>query len=140
MKDFIIRDAEAQDKPIVNELFSSQNFPLAETIDDVRIACDDNGMIGALLMETAPNGSRNVKTIVVTEEARGKGVGKVLMQDALSANPDLRLVSRGVSVGFYEALGLTRCDWSEIDPQYRRDCDGCEDLPTCNPVPFRSLA
>lgn len=123
----------------VNNLFDSQRFPPAPGKEGVRLALDGDGhMLGAIYVETAPDGSDNVKTVVVNPEYRGLGVGAALMEDALRSHPDLRLVSRGVSVGFYEAIGFKRCTWDDIDPQYKADCDSCEDLPTCYPVPFRS--
>lgn len=139
VKTYSIRDAQPQDMTAVNGLFSSQSFPDAPSAEGVRIAETPEGeLVGALFLEVAPDGSENVKTIVVVEEARGFGVGAALMGDALASHLDLRLVSRGASVGFYERIGLKRCGWEDIDPIYRRDCDECPDLPTCNPVPFKA--
>ena len=139
MKQFAIVDASDSDMDAVNGLFGSQKFPPAPGTEGVRIARDDAGrMLGAIFVEVAPDGTDNVKTVVVDPEFHGLGVGAALMEDALRTHPDLRLVSRGVSVGFYEAIGFERCGWEDIDPQYRADCDSCEDFPTCFPVPFRS--
>ena len=134
-----IRDARVDELTEVNDLFDAQRFPPAPSVQGVRVAESGNAeLLGALFVEVAPDGSDNVKTVVVRPESRGLGVGAALMADALSAHPDLRLVSRGESVGFYESIGFKRCGWEDIDPQYRADCDSCEDLPTCHPVPFRS--
>ena len=139
MKGYHIRDAQLSDYERVNRLFSSQRFPDAPGVHGVRVAGSSDGcLLGALYVETAPDGSDNVKTVVVSPEARGHGIGAALMADALKRHPDLRLVSRGASVGFYERIGFKRCGWEDIDPMYRADCDACEDLPTCFPVPFRS--
>lgn len=139
MGSYSIVDAAHADVDRVNSLFESQKFPPVPSAQGVRMAVDDGGgMLGAIYVETAPDGTDNVKTVVVKQEARGLGVGTALIKDALRDHPDLRLVSRGVSVGFYEALGFLRCGWDAIDPQYKADCDSCEDFPTCFPVPFRS--
>jgi GNAT superfamily N-acetyltransferase len=139
LKALKIVDASDSDMKSVNNLFGSQKFPPAPSAEGVRIALDDGKrLLGAIYVEVAPDGTDNVKTVVVDSECRGHGVGAALMEDALRTHPDLRLVSRGVSVGFYEALGFKRCTWDDIDPQYKADCDSCEDFPTCFPVPFRS--
>lgn len=139
MVQFEIVDATDADMEKVNDLFESQKFPPAPSSKGVRMAVGESGdMLGALFVEVAHDGTDNVKTVVVSPECRRLGVGAALMEDALRTHPDLRLVSRGVSMGFYEAIGFKRCGWEDIDPQYRADCDSCEDYLTCYPVPFRS--
>ena len=134
-----IRDAVEQDMPIINQLFASQDFPDAPGPEGVRVAADlDNVIFGAIRIEIAPDGSANINPVVVFEVKQGIGVGAALVKDALKRYPDLRLVARGPSVGFYEALGFERCGWDDIDPKYERDCDLCPILETCEPVPFKS--
>ena len=134
-----IRDAVPEDVPIVNQLFASEDFPDVPGIEGLRVAADlDNTIYGACRVEIAPDGSANINPVVVFKVKQGLGVGASLVNDALKRYPDLRLVARGPSVGFYEQLGFFRCGWDDIDPKYRRDCDACPVLATCQPVPFRS--
>lgn len=137
---FLIRDAQESDMPTINYLFASQDFPDAPGPEGIRVAIGDgNVMFGAIRIEHAPDGSDNINPVVVFGVKQGLGVGKALVVDALKKHPDLRLVARGHSVGFYEALGFVRCGWEDIDPRYRTDCDMCPMLGTCGPVPFKSV-
>lgn len=134
-----IRDAVEEDMQIINYLFATENFPDAPGPEGMRVAADnDNVIFGAIRIEIAPDGSANINPVVVFDVKKGMGVGAALVKDALKTYPDLRLVARGPSVGFYERLGFERCSWDDIDPKYIRDCDECPELANCGPVPFKS--
>lgn len=134
-----IRDCRAEDMGIIRQLFAGEGFGQLEDPSSVRVAAtSDNTVYGACRMEQAPDGSWNVRPIVVFDAVQGLGVGKSLLADALKRHPDLRLVSRGSAEGFYLACGLVRGTWEDVDPIFLAECDACPDKALCAPQVYKA--
>jgi predicted GNAT family N-acyltransferase len=80
------------------------------------VAVDANGgLLGAARLLPSPGEtSRQVRQVVVGEQARGLGVGRLLMEalHALAAEEgtcEVWLRARSSAAGFYERLGYERC-------------------------------
>ncbi len=93
--------------------------------------------VGFIRIVRGANGFAHVNPIVVDPDCQHQGIGKMLTHDALKKYGELRFVSRGSSVGFYEKLGATKISWSEVDLNVTDDCDGCPMRVECNPCPMK---
>ena len=134
-----IRDCREQDMDLIRTLFSSEGFGDLTDPAGVRVAATfDNVIYGACRLEQAPDGSWNVRPIVVFPAVQKKGVGRSLLEDALRLHPDLRLVSRGSAEGFYLASGFERGTWDDVDPMFVEECRQCPDVETCAPQVYRA--
>lgn len=74
--------------------------------------------------------------VVVSPQARGRGVGMALMDFAHDRFGCLRFVSRGSAVPFYESLGCRPTSWADIAPDIGSDCLDCPDRAGCAPQPM----
>lgn len=136
---FTLRSAKESDILFLNAFNFAEGMDALDNIDDVTVAVDaDDDPIGFVRIAIGSSGRAYVNPIVVNPNWRGTGVGRALMDAALVEHGELRLVSRGSSVGFYEALGYVPCAWDEIDKGVSEDCANCSWRDECKPLPMRS--
>ena len=100
---------------------------------------EDDEVVGFVRIALADDGTAFVNPVITHETWRGFGVGRALMEEALERHGELRLVSRGGSLPFYEALGYERIGWDLIEMSLVDDCDHCEMREECGPVPVRKV-
>ncbi len=134
---FTLRPAHEEDTETINTYASWEgmdNMPSVENITVAQSAAGD--IVGFLRVARGANGVMHVNPVVVVSTWRGYGVGRALMQDALQRFGELRLVSRGESVGFYEALGFAPISWDDVDKAEVDDCDNCPVREDCGPLPM----
>ena len=77
------------------------------------IAVDDGQVVGfaRALCDDASNGY--IGTVAVSEEKRGRGIGRALVDRLMGDNPNITWVlraGRSDSVGFWEKMGFRRSD------------------------------
>lgn len=136
---FTLRPAREDDLPVLNAFNHAEGMDSLDSVDNVTVAVDGDGdPVGFIRVAIGSSGRAYVNPVVVNPFGRGHGVGRALMDDALAAHGELRLVSRGSSIGFYEALGYEACPWDEIDEGVSEDCAGCGWRDECGPLPMRS--
>ncbi len=92
-------------------------------------------LIGTARLERE-QGSFYLRPVVVDANFQGQGVGRLLIHEISSGLPELSVVSRGQSVGFYAKLGFEPISWTQIPNRYREECAVCLDRGTCQPVPM----
>ena len=136
---FTIRDARADDKPVLDAYANAEGMDAIPDIEGVRVAVnDDDEVVGFIRIALdEEDGTAFVNPVITHETWRGYGVGRALMEEALARHGELRLVSRGGSLAFYEALGYERIGWDLIKMALVDDCDHCELRDECGPVPMR---
>lgn len=135
---FTLRDMVESDLDAVNALSYSEGFGVVGSEDCVRVAVNEfDQMVGFIRFVSSEEGVRHVNPVIVYEGWRRYGVGRALINDALMRFGEIRLVSRGGSIPFYEALGFESCDWDCIHPPVAAECDGCELREECNPNPMQ---
>ena len=135
---FTIRDARADDKPVLDAYANAEGMDAIPDIEGVRVAVNgDDEVVGYLRVALDGDGTAFVNPVITHETWRGYGVGRALMDEALARHGELRLVSRGGSLPFYEALGYERIGWDLIKMALVDDCDHCELRDECGPVPMR---
>ena len=136
---FTIRDARADDKPVLDAYANAEGMDAIPDIEGVRVAVNgDDEVVGFIRIALdEEDGTAFVNPVITHETWRGYGVGRALMDEALARHGELRLVSRGGSLPFYEALGYERIGWDLIKMALVDDCDHCELRDECGPVPMR---
>ena len=136
---FTIRDARADDKPVLDAYANAEGMDAIPGIEGVRVAVNgDDEVVGFIRIALdEEDGTAFVNPVITHETWRGYGVGRALMDEALARHGELRLVSRGGSLAFYEALGYEHIGWDLIKMALVDDCDHCELRDECGPVPMR---
>lgn len=134
---FVTRDMQKDDLPLVNALGGSEGFGQVQPDDAVRVAVNEDGeIVGFLRLAFGEQGEAHVNPVVVYETWRRFGVGRTLLNEALRTYKELRLVARGWTIPFYEALGFEPCNWEDISKTVAAECDGCEMRGGCHPQPM----
>ncbi len=134
---FTLRSACETDIDTINAYASWEGMDVMPSHENITVAQSAEGnVVGFLRVARGVNDVMHVNPVVVVSTWRGHGVGRALMEDALQRFGELRLVSRGESVGFYEALGYAPMLWDDIDKAEVDDCDNCDMRSVCKPVPM----
>ena len=137
---FTIRDARPDDKAVLDGYANLEGMDAIPSIEGVRVAVnEDDEVVGFVRIALADDGTAFVNPVITHETWRGFGVGRALMEEALERHGELRPVSRGGSLPFYEALGYERIGWDLIEMSLVDDCDHCEMREECGPVPVRKV-
>ncbi|WP_139653677.1 GNAT family N-acetyltransferase [Raoultibacter phocaeensis] len=138
---FTIRHAEPGDCATLTAYSSLEGMGPIEPGDTVRVAVSDDGdIVGFIRLVFDSAGVCHINPVVVYSTWRGFGVGRALVEGALGEFGELRLVSRGTSRAFYEALGFEAIPWDDIHPPIVEECDECELFDECSPLPMRKKA
>ncbi len=138
---FSIRDAREDDKPVFDAYCNAEGMDAIPSIERVRVAVnEDDEVVGFIRIALDDEGVAFVNPVITHATWRGFGVGRALMDEALARYGELRLVSRGQSLAFYEALGYERIGWDLIKMALVEDCEECELRDECGPVPMRKRA
>lgn len=136
---FSLRAATSQDIPTLDAYAAAEGMGPIPDIEHVFVAQNTaKELIGFIRLAFDNAGVCHVNPVVVCSTWRGYGVGRALMDCAASRFGELRLVSRGSSRSFYEALGFTPLAWDAIKPEIAAECDGCELYDECGPTPMSS--
>lgn len=134
---FTLRPACDEDAETINVYASWEGMDVMPSMENITVAESSSGdIVGFLRVARGVNGVMHVNPVVTVSTWRGYGVGRALMEDALDRFGELRLVSRGASVGFYQALGYEPLTWDDIDKAEVDDCDHCAMKQECNPLPM----
>ncbi len=137
---FTLRPARESDRELIDAYTYAEGMDRLPSLERVTVAVNaDDVPVGLIRIALDSCGVAHINPVVVYREWRGYGVGRALVEAAEAAYGELRLVSRGSSKPFYDALGYTNCDWSMIEPGVSEDCDGCPLYDECDPQPMRKL-
>lgn len=138
---FTLRVANPKDKPWLDSYCYAEGMANLDDIDGVTVAVNpEDEPVGFIQIAVGNNGVAHVYPIVVHASWRGRDVGRALIEDAHKRFGELRLVSRGSSIGFYEKLGFVPCDWGLIDNEQTEGCIDCSMKEECGPLPMRLLS
>ncbi len=137
---FVLRPARDDDMAYLNAYAYAEGMPDIPGIENVTVAVNEDDLpVGFIRLNYSDGGIAHVNPVVTYAPWRGSGVGRALMEDALSRCGELRLVSRGSSLAFYRALGFSDISWDMIKPEIAAECDGCELYDECLPTPVRRV-
>ena len=136
----VIRTAQDEDMSLINAYAGMEGMDDIPSADMVFVASNSEAeIVGFIRLLMGANGVYHVNPVVVYPTWRRFGVGRALMYYALDYSGELRLVSRGASLKFYESLGAEPIAWKMIDMAVTENCDGCQMFDECSPAPLRLL-
>ena len=131
-----LRPAQPRDEQSVRTLMRVGGMGLALDWQDAMVAVTDADVpIGYLRVQRTDKGP-HVAPVAVYPYWQGKGIGRLLMEDALERFGMLKLVARGEVADFYRKLGYREIPLDDISGDLGEDCAHCPDLATCQPVAF----
>lgn len=116
---------------------SAEGMDAIPSAEHVHLACNEAGeTVGFIRLAFDEEGVCHVNPVVVYPTWRGHGVGEKLMNMAHERYGEVRLVSRGTSRAFYEALGYSPIAWKLIHKPIVDECSACPLAAECNPQPM----
>lgn len=134
---FTLRPARVDDMPWLNAYCAAEGMANLDDSVDVTVAVNDaDEPVGFIQIAYGSRGVAHIYPIVVHPSWRGFDVGRTLIEDAHAHHGELRLVSRGSSIGFYERLGFVECPWDAIDNELTEGCVDCPMADECHPLPM----
>ena len=131
-----IRQSTPQDEPEMIRLAALEHMEGLEGFDTSLVAHAPDGRVAGFCRVRIFDGVAHVNPLVTAGEFRRQGLGAALMHEAFLTWGELRFVARGYAVDFYRGIGSVPAKWTDIAPSVACDCDGCEMLPGCNPLPM----
>lgn len=135
---FTLRPARESDRPLIDSYTYAEGMDRLPSLERVTVAVNADDMpVGLIRIALSSQGIAHINPVVTYRAWRGYGVGRALVEAAEAEYGELRLVSRGSSKPFYDALGYEECGWDLIEPGVSDDCDGCELREECRPQPMR---
>lgn len=132
-----IRPAAPEDYPAIVAMGQAADMGTLEGFEHTLVATDERGTVVAFCRIRIYDGIAHVNPIVVDESLRGRGVGAALMHEARKRFGELRFVARGHAVGFYTFIGCEPIEWSDVARDVAADCDECDQVQQCKPLPMR---
>ena len=77
-----------------------------------------------------------LRPLVVAEQYRGRGVGKLILQGIMPADKPTVLVARGEAIAFYKAMGFSHTGWNTVSAPQIAECESCLNRTECMPQPM----
>lgn len=132
-----LRPATASERETINALLLSEGFFTVDVVDGITVAAnEDDEMVGFVRVVDDEKGCAHIYPVVVYETWRGFGVGRVLVEQVMKDRGQVKLISRGHSNAFYEALGFKKAPWEDMADFVVDDCRACEIREECGPQPY----
>ncbi len=99
------------------------------------VALIDGALVGAARLEWKEQAAY-LRQVSVAAAWQRQGAGRALVRALAGGLPQLSVVSRGASVGFYRRLGFVPLPWEQVPPDYREECAACPIYAECQPLPM----
>ena len=112
---------------------------MATDIDpsDFMVAELKGRLLSAARLTWVGKGDAFLRPIVVAEKAQRMGFGRALVESFFGMSSSISVIARRDAVPFYERLGFTAADWSSVPGEYREECDCCDAMVQCQPLPMK---
>ncbi len=144
---YTVGEALVQDAAAIQALilYWSQRTPVLEkslgqiyeNLREFVVVRHENKIVGAAAMHIDWGDLAEIRSVVVDEQYKGKGVGKLLIQQQLAVAKRLgidRVFVLTDQVGFFAHLGFTEIDKGELPHKVWRDCINCPIFLNCTEV------
>ena len=106
-----------------------------ENIRDFYVLEDDDGrIIGCCALHVTWGDLAEVKSLAVSEDAHGKGYGKLLVAACLAEAKELgvpKVFALTYVPGFFEKMGFKRVDKATLPHKIWSECINCPKFPDC---------
>lgn len=110
---------------------------LYENVRDFYVYVDDRGLGGIVALHIDLVDLAEVRSLVVRNDLRGRGVGRRLVE-AVVAEAELLCIARVYALtrlpGFFERIGFRVVDRSELPYKVFKDCMRCRLYPGCDEI------
>ncbi len=108
-----------------------------ENIRDFWVYEEKGQVIGCCALHVVWEDLAEIKSLAVSKEHRGKGIGHELVQKCLEEAKDLgikRVFALTYAVGFFEKFGFSVVDKSTLPHKVWGECINCVKFPSCDEV------
>lgn len=112
---------------------------LYENVRDFYVYADENGLAGCVSLHIDTDKLAEIRTLVVREDAQGKGIGSLLLNAVISEARDLEIPQVYVLTRvpeFFEKKGFRRISIEQLPYKIRKDCARCPKLDNCDEIPM----
>lgn len=143
----IIRKARIQDGRRIHELIelsASRGLLLPRTLRDIYenirefVVCElDGKVVGCCALKISWEDLGEIRSLVVEDGYRGKGIGRMLVLESVEEARGLglkRVFALTRDPGFFEGLGFRRIEKSSLPHKIWRDCIRCTRFFDCDEV------
>ncbi len=145
---YVVRKARIADVPAVAALvkmFADQNLLLPRSeaalypaLRDFHVAAAvDGAVVGCCALAIIAKDLAEVRTLAVSTELQGVGIGKRLVEATLVEARELhleRVFALTRAPGFFERLGFARTDMKSLPQKVWKDCIHCPLFPDCDEI------
>ena len=110
---------------------------LYENIQVIFVATLDDQVVGTASLHILDKDLAEIRSLVVAEEANGKGIGKLLVRKIVEETKQLdipKLISLTYQVQFFEKCGFQVIEKTEMPQKVWKDCINCHKFPDCDEV------
>ncbi len=97
----------------------------------------DGSVIGAVCLQISWEDLAEVRSLAVDEEASGRGVGRLLVEQCLDEAREIglqKVFALTYKVGFFEKLKFHEIEKSELPHKIWGDCIKCAKFPDCDEI------
>jgi len=112
---------------------------LYEHVRDFFVYEERDLIVGACSLHICWEDLAEIRSLVVSEEYQGKGIGVSLVKACLEEAKELEIPKVFVLTRvpeFFEKLGFSRIEKSELPHKVWADCVRCPKFPECDEVPL----
>lgn len=138
----ILQDARQIHKLLLNYAKDGLVLPrslmeIFEAIRDFYVFVEGDRVVGAAALNICWEDLAEVRSLVVHEEFGGRGIGKLLVEACISEARQLgigRIFALTYQQVFFEKLGFTVIEKSELPQKIWGDCIKCAKFPECDEI------
>jgi amino-acid N-acetyltransferase len=144
----ILQDARQIHRLLLNYakdglVLSRSLMEIFEAIRDFYVFVEGDRVVGAAALNICWEDLAEVRSLVVDESFAGRGIGKQLVEACLSEARTLgigRVFALTYQQAFFEKLGFSMIEKSELPQKIWGDCIKCAKFPECDEIALsRSL-
>ncbi len=141
----MIRKARISDVKVIQSLVnyyaeSGQMLPrtlneLYENLRDFSVFEENGSIVGACALHVSWDGLAEIRSLAVSPDMAGKGIGSRLVRHCLSEAAELgaaRVFVLTYQDGFFRKLGFVDVDKKELPHKIWTDCLNCVKFPNCD--------
>lgn len=141
----IIRKASIQDVDAIFDLIESYakedlllprtHLSLYENIQCIRVAEEEGEIIGAGSLHVLGRDLAEIRSLVISREAKGLGTGRKLVYNLIKDAEELgveNVFAMTYQVGFFDKCGFTIVDKQQLPQKIWKDCMNCQKFLSCD--------
>ncbi|MBM7649865.1 amino-acid N-acetyltransferase [Bacillus ectoiniformans] len=110
---------------------------LFENLQAISVAVVDGQVVGAASLHILAKQLAEIRSLVVREDAKGCGVGKMLVQQIVEETKRMeveKLISLTYQVPFFEKCGFRVIEKVDMPQKVWKDCLHCPKFPNCDEI------